>query len=183
MDPFANSWLKHLLENPSHFKSHISAKPVKRNGLRSIVTRPVITPWDIDYQRHCCMQAFTVPGYRRVSAQYDSDCWLHFNEMLENWLSLQCSWVGYGFSTNKDIKDSNKPAPWGKLQSDRYRIITRLVWLVNFLCVVRLKCDFENRINFRAPVLIVVNHYCLMAILVSDRIKRIHLKDNTTHLD
>ena len=89
-----NSWLKHLLENPSHFRSHISTNPANRNGLRSTVTRPVIAPWDIDFQMHCCTQAFTVPGCRRVSVQY-SDCWLHFNELLE---------AGFEFSTNKDKK-------------------------------------------------------------------------------
>ena len=34
------------LENPPHFKSNISAVPVTRNNLRSIVMRPVITPWE-----------------------------------------------------------------------------------------------------------------------------------------
>ena len=132
-------WLKHLLENPSHFKSHISSNHSKRNALRSIVACPVITPWDIDHQMHCCMQTCTVPGCRWLSEQYDSDRRLHFSELLEILLNL--TWLPFNLSylfnwnvfhsypvTMRDTWDLNKPAPWGKMRSDRYGIITGLVY-------------------------------------------------------
>ena len=37
---------------------------------------------------HSCMQAFTVMGCRKVEAQYVSNYWLHFNELLEILLNL-----------------------------------------------------------------------------------------------
>ena len=56
----------------------------------SLVTDDAITWGGIQGLSFPCISSGHkhIKRYERISAQYDSDCWLHFNELLENLLNL-----------------------------------------------------------------------------------------------